>query len=413
MRVRAVWRLFPWLWLLPCALFAEAPGYIDPAWSPAERAQIVALSLSRLPPPPADPGNRYATRADAAALGKRLFFDARLSRNGRVACATCHRPEQAFADTRPLSQGLGTTTRNAPGLLGVAYQSWFFWDGRKDSLWSQALGPLESAREHGLSRGALAQVIARHYARDYAAVFGAMGDAPGVDASPLGDAGQRRRWDALDAARQDAINRVFANIGKALAAYQRTLRPLPARFDAFADALARNDADANRKLNPDELAGLRLFIGPARCIECHNGPLFSNGEFHSTGVEDNDSAGRAPALDSVREDEFNCLGRYSDAQAPDACASLRHLPKTWAGKPGAFKTPSLRNLGLTAPYNHNGAFADLASVLAHYNAGSTLAYAADRTNLSPLGLAAWELAQIEAFLRALDARPRAAAGASP
>jgi cytochrome c peroxidase len=398
--------------MLPGILQA-APGYIEPVWSPAERAQIAALSLSRLPPPPTDPGNRYAARANAAAIGKRLFFDTRLSRNGRVACSSCHRPEHAFADKHPLSKGLGTTTRNAPGLLGVAYQSWFFWDGRKDSLWSQALGPLESAREHDLTRGALAGIVARHYARDYAAVFGPIGALRDVDAGPLGDDVQRRRWKALDAAQQDAINRVFANIGKALAAYQRTLQPQPARFDAFADALAHNDPDANRKLTPDELAGLRLFIGPARCIECHNGPLFSNGEFHSTGVDDNDRDGRAMVLDSLRRDEFNCLGRYSDARGPSDCAHLRHLPKTWGGKPGAFKTPSLRNLAVTAPYNHSGAFDSVAAVLAHYNTGSTLAYAADRTNLSPLNLAAWELEQIGAFLRTLDAQPAVAPGASP
>lgn len=412
MSARVVVRLFLWLSMLPCTLPAAAPGHIDPVWSPAERTQIAALSLSRLPPPPADPSNRYAARADAADLGKRLFFDARLSRNGRVACASCHRPEHAFADTQSLSKGIGTTTRNAPGLLGVAYQSWFFWDGRKDSLWSQALGPLESAREHGISRGALAGVIATHYAHDYTAVFGESGALPDVDASPLGDDAQRQRWAALDTAQQDAINRVFANIGKALAAYQRTLQPTPARFDAFADALVSNRPNANRKLNPDELAGLRLFIGPARCIECHNGPLFSNGEFHSTGVDDNDRDGRAMVLDAIVRDEFNCLGKYSDAHGPNDCAHLRHLPKTWKGKPGAFKTPSLRNLALTAPYNHSGAFANLDAVLAHYNVGSTLAYATDRTNLSPLNLTAWELEQIGAFLHTLDAPP-VAQGVAP
>lgn len=413
MRACPVWRLFPGLCLLPCFLLAAPPGHIDPVWSPAERAQIAALSLSRLPPPPVDPGNRYAARVDAAALGKRLFFDARLSRNGRVACASCHRPEHAFADVQPLSAGLGTTVRNAPGLLGVAYQHWFFWDGRKDSLWSQALVPLESAREHGMSRGTLAGVIAKHYARDYVAVFGAPGDLPDVDATLLGDGAQRQHWDALDAARQDTVNRVFANVGKALAAYQRTLQPAPARFDVFADALAGGDPAANRKLNPDELAGLRLFIGPARCIECHNGPLFSNGEFHSTGVDDNDRDGRAMVFDAIAHDEFNCLGRYSDARDPHDCAQLRHLPKIWTGKPGAFKTPSLRNLASTAPYNHTGAFADLDAVLAHYNVGSTLAYAADRTNLSPLNLAPRELEQIGAFLHTLDAPPTAAQGGAP
>lgn len=411
MPVHPAWWLL--LCMLPCSLQAASPGHIDPVWSPAERAQIVGLSLSQLPPPPIDPSNRYAARKDAAALGQRLFFDVRLSRNGKVACASCHRPERSFADMLPVSKGVGTTTRNTPGLLGVAYQSWFFWDGRKDSLWSQALGPLESEHEHGLSRAALARLIARHYARDYAAVFGPLGILPKTDASPQGDSAQRQRWAALPFAQQQSVNHLFANIGKALAAYQRNLLPEPARFDAFADALARSDPDANRKLNADEIAGLRLFIGPARCIECHNSPLFSNGEFHSTGVEDNDKTGRASVLAAVASDEFNCLGRYSDAHPERDCGHLKHLPKTWVGKSGAFKTPTLRNLALTAPYMHNGTHTTLDAVLAHYNTGSPLALAALRTNLSPLNLTPWELEQIGAFLRTLDTKPMPSQGAAP
>lgn len=411
--MRPAWWIFLWLCMVPCAIQAAAPGHIDPLWSPAEHAQIVGLSLSQLPPPPLDPSNRYATRKDAAVLGQRLFFDTRLSRNGQVACASCHRPERAFADTHPVSKGVGTTTRNTPGLLGAAYQSWFFWDGRKDSLWSQALGPLESEHEHGLSRAALAELIARYYARAYAAVFGPLGKLPKADASPQGDSAQRQRWAALPVAQQQAVNRLFANVGKALAAYQRTLLPQPTRFDAFADALARGEPDANRKLNADEIAGLRLFIGPARCIECHNGPLFSNGEFHSTGVENDDQSGRASVLKAVVTDEFNCPGRYSDAHPERDCGHLKHLPKSWVGKAGAFKTPTLRNLALTAPYMHTGTFDTLDAVLAHYNAGSTLAFAALRTNLSPLNLTSWELEQIAAFLRTLDAKTLPSPGVAP
>ena len=100
------------------------------------------LQHSPLPPLAPDPTNALADDARAARLGQFLFFDAGLSQNGRVSCASCHVPEQAFTDGKPLFEGLGRGERNTPTLWNVAYQRWFFWDGRADSLWSQALGPL-------------------------------------------------------------------------------------------------------------------------------------------------------------------------------------------------------------------------------------------------------------------------------
>ena len=124
-------------------------------WSDTERAVLATLRLSARGAPPPDPGNRFGDDPAAAALGEALFSDPALSRDGKISCQTCHEPERAFSDGRAHSVGLAPMRRNAPSLLDVAYQRWFFWDGRADSLWSQALAPLEHADEMGASRTAV------------------------------------------------------------------------------------------------------------------------------------------------------------------------------------------------------------------------------------------------------------------
>ena len=147
----------------------------DEPWSEAELKLIRSLWLGTLPPLPAEPGNAVADVPEAARFGQLLFFDQRLSANGQVACSTCHQPEKLFTDGLPVSVGIGPVERNAMGLVGVAYSPWLFWDGRKDTLWSQALAPLEDPREHASSRLAVAHVVASDpgYRRAYADVFGA------------------------------------------------------------------------------------------------------------------------------------------------------------------------------------------------------------------------------------------------
>jgi cytochrome c peroxidase len=115
-----------------------------PEWTNEEVATLRSLWIGSLPQLPLDPSNRVADDPRAVALGKRLFFDERLSVNGKVACASCHQPVLLFQDGRPLARGVGTTTRKTMAIAGTAYSPWLFWDGRKDSQWAQALGPLES-----------------------------------------------------------------------------------------------------------------------------------------------------------------------------------------------------------------------------------------------------------------------------
>ena len=152
----------------------------------------------------------------------------------------------------------------------------------------------------------------------------------------------------------------------------------------------------------DEEAGLRLFIGKAHCINCHNGPLFTNFEFHNTAIPGVPGQpldkGRAAGVVRLEADPFNCLGPYSDA-APAGCTQLRFLKRTGATLLGAFKTPTLRNVTETAPYMHTGQFPDLATVLQHYSDGG---YALlGHNELTPLNLSEAELKQLEAFLGTL------------
>nr|WP_316639958.1 cytochrome c peroxidase [uncultured Roseateles sp.] len=340
-------------------------------WTADEREVIASLRLSQLPLAPADPSNRFEQLPAAAELGKRLFNDVRFSRNQAVSCASCHAPDKQFQDGRALGQGVGTGSRRAMPLAAAAHSPWLFWDGRKDSLWSQALGPLEDGVEHGGNRARYAHVLRAHYRADYEALFGPLPDLALLpqDAGPLGDAAERAAWEAMPPAAREQVSRVFANMGKAIAAYERRLGYGASRFDRYAQAVVANDAAAQQVLSPQELKGLRLFIGKGQCVTCHSGPLLSDQHFHNTGVPPRDrsrpDAGRAAAIAKVQRDEFNCLGPFSDANALQ-CQELRFMVTDDPKLEAAFKTPSLRNVALRPPYMHAGQFASLDEVVAHY-----------------------------------------------
>ncbi len=352
---------------LVATLAAAAPG----GWSDADVAVLSSLRLSQLPAMPGDPSNAHENDRAAIALGKRLFSDARFSRNQAISCATCHDSNKHFQDGRPRGVGLGLAVRRTMPIVAAGYGPWLFWDGRKDSLWAQALAPMEDIAEHGSNRLRFAHLIHEHYRSEYEAVFGAMPDLASLprDAGPLGTAEEKAAWNALDAKTQQDISRVFANIGKAIAAFERTLRHGESRFDQYVEGLMRRDAKAQALLTPQETNGLRIFIGKGQCVSCHNGPLFTDHFFHSTRVPPLDSAkpdpGRAAGALAVREDEFNCLGRFSDAK-PVQCQELRFMVTYDPALRRAFKTPSLRSVALRPPYMHAGQFATLPDVIRHY-----------------------------------------------
>lgn len=376
------------------------------AWTDEEREVLRSLTLASLPPLAPDPSNRVGDYSAAAAFGHRLFFDQRLSSTGTVSCATCHLPEQDFQDARALAQGVGTTARRTMPVAGTAHGAWFFWDGRADSQWGQALGPLESAVEHGGDRTQYAHVVAAHYRRDYERVFGPLPDLRGLPghAGPVEDTARAAAWRRIPPARQRDVSRVYANLGKAIAAYERRIAFAPSRFDRFVEReLAGQPHDTSSAFTPDERAGLRLFTGKANCLQCHNGPLFTDQHFHNTGVPAPAAplpadSGRAVGVRQALAGEFNCTSPYSDA-APDECQELRFAVTEGEALVRAYKTPSLRNVAQRAPFMHAGQIATLSGVLAHYRRAP--AAPQGHSELKPLRLSPRELRQLEAFLRTL------------
>ena len=356
------------------------------SFSDAERRAI--LAHGPWPPPLlADPSNRVSGNREAAALGQRLFFDARLSANGRVACVSCHAPPRLFADGRKTSVGLSTVDRNAPSLLDVRFARWFGRDGGSDSLWAHSLRPLVDAREHGIELSRVAALLGTdpELACRYEKVFGRK--ASSVDA---------------DVAAADA--------GKAMAAFQETLVSLPTRFDRFRDALERGDVDAASRYPEAARRGLRIFIGKGRCNVCHGGPLFSNREFADVGIPffigpAKVDPGRHGGVLRVRDDRFNQLGSHNDDPTRTTGVATRHVelqPKNF----GEWKVPPLRNVAATAPYMHDGSLATLVDVVRHYsNLNEDRVHADGERILKRLDLGDPEIADVVAFLESLSSPP--------
>ncbi len=374
-------------------------------WTDSELATLRSLWIGSLGPIPADPSNKYADNPKAAALGKKLFFDSRFSGNKKISCSTCHREDYTFTDNLPLSHGLGTTSRRSMPLIGATYQSWFFWDGRKDSLWAQALGPIESKVEHGISRTLSAFIISTHYREEYREIFGhspeVTEDTLPRNARPAADDPMAlKAWVLMGSEKREEVNRIYVHMGKAIGAYVRTIVPEPAPFDRYVETLlGGKDVDTQKILTDDEVAGLKLFIGKAQCTNCHNGPLFTNGDFHNIGLPGQDEssadAGRSLGITQVLADEFNCLSRHSDA-SPRECYELRFIDTAEQKYIGAFKTPTLRNVADRPPYMHAGQFATLEEVLDFYRT------VANNPELGHRDLTDKELHQLAAFLRTLS-----------
>lgn len=340
-------------------------------WTDQEVATIASMRLKVAGERPAELSNAYELKTEAATLGRALFNDTRLSKNGQVSCASCHSATGQFEDGRQFGQGVGTGKRRTMPVMGAAHSPFLFWDGRKDSAWSQALGPLEDPAEHGGNRVAFVQLVLSQYKARYQAVFGpapALGKLP-ENASPNGTDAERTAWAALPEIARDGVNRVFANMGKAIAAYERNIAYGESRFDQYAEATVRGDARGQESLTPQEVRGLRAFLNKGQCVTCHNGPLLTDHGFHNTGVPSidpkNPDRGRIEGLKKLLKDEFNCLGPYSDAKL-EQCGELQFLNTNDTGQLGAFRTPSLRNVAARAPYMHAGQFASLDQVLQHY-----------------------------------------------
>ena len=357
-------------------------------FTPAEVRRI--LQHSPLPAPPPDTSNARADDPAAARLGQFLFFDPRLSGNGHLSCATCHDPEKGFTDGRALSEGVQRGRRNTPALWNVAYNRWFFWDGRADSLWSQALKPMESPDEMAGSRAGVFRLV-----RD--------------------DGELRAAWEAVfgalpAAADRGSVNRVFAAVGKAIAAYQRQIVSRNAPFDAFADGLRSSDPARLAALSDSARRGLAIFVGRGQCRTCHVGPNFTDGEFHDIGVPPGPGmardTGRVDGVTRLRNDEFQAAGAFSDDRQSEAARSTAFLDPG-APASGQVKTPSLRNVALTAPYMHQGQLSTLRDVVRYYSTleGRMPPGTQDEKILFALRLDEGESADLIAFLESLTGEP--------
>ena len=364
-------------------LFWQILPATPPEWRDSEMGVLRSLWLDSLTELPRDPTNAVADNAAAARFGEQLFRDPRMSVNGGISCSTCHQPIRRFTDGLQKGQAIGTSRRNTPSIVGASYSPWQYWDGRRDSQWAQALSPLQDPNEHATDRDQVVRLISEDpvYQKTYAAIFGESPD--------------RRNPD---------VNKVFADIGKAIAAFERTVMPTTSRFDEYVAAVISGDsATQNELFSNDEIWGLRLFIGEANCVQCHNGPLLTNNEFHNTGVisfpGEVPDRGRAVGVLEVLGEEFNCMSRYSDDER-HRCVELE-FARTGAELIGAMRTPSLRNLDNTAPYMHKGQLATLADVLRHYNdaPGAMIGH----NEAKPLSLSSRQLRQLEAFLLTLAA----------
>jgi len=325
-----------------------------------------------LPPLPADA--RIAPNHAIVALGKRLFSDRRLSEDGKISCAECHIPESGFTDGRARSVGHAGAigTRNAPSLLNVVYASSLFWDGRASDLESQALAPLTNPVEHALRTEdeILDKVRADTiYTREFERIFNLR-------------------------SRQLDVHQVAA----ALAAYERTLLAGGSPFDRYQYAGDQN------ALTPAALRGLALFRGRAQCDTCHtiesSSALFTDMQFHMTPLglpaQVNESLGKltVEVVNAVRENRRRDMEMLlaTDSQL----AALGRFAVTLDPQDiGKFKTPSLRNVALTAPYMHDGSVPTLDEAVEVELYGRTLA------QTIPITLTVTERHDLVEFLRGL------------
>jgi cytochrome c peroxidase len=397
------------LFLIPLVFFSHS---ISAGWSDSELRILRSLSLSALPSLPPSLSNRFADDSRAIELGKKIFFDARFSSTGKISCASCHQPDKHFTDQRKTAMGVHMGKRNTPTLVASGWLRWFYWDGRRDSLWSQALIPFEAIDEMAGSRTQLVWHISNNtdYLNKYESLFGKIPnelklDKKVVSASPLGNRVLQDNWYRIPNDKKVIINTVFVNIGKAVAAYERTLVPQETKFDQYVSQLL-STGNGDIDIKDDEIAGIKLFIDPnkTQCMQCHNGPLLTNGGFHNIGTGkfsgENLDFGRVFGIQAVLMDEFNCLGNYSDANKED-CHQLRFLDKTQHHIPleGAFKTPSLRNLAMTWPYFHDGRHDSLTDVIRHYNEPPVNN---GMHELKALNLTEVEVSQLVSFLQMLN-----------
>jgi len=326
---------------------------------------ISPVYAGNLPPgilPPEEPENNPTT-PEKVALGKMLYFDKRLSVDDTVSCATCHDPEKGFADGKVVGEGIQGRkgARNSPTTINAAFFEVQFWDGRAKTLEEQAKGPIINPLEMGMpSHEALEKKLRQigEYKKEFKKVFG-------------------------------TEKFTIDHIANAIGAFERILVSVSSPFDKF----IAGDANA---ISADAKAGWELFNGKARCNTCHGFievyPFFTDNKFHNIGVAMNKGnfeelarrvqRGETPG----KEEGVDELGRFNVTKEP------RHI--------GAFKTPGIRNVALTAPYMHDGSEDTLEAVMEFYNRGGVPNPNLDG-GMVPLNLTKKEIMQVVEFMKTL------------
>ncbi len=337
------------------ALLLALPGSGQEAGEAAAfepREELRHPALSPLPPPPPDPSNRVGRRRQGGRFGRLLFFDQRLSKSGAMSCATCHDPAQAWANHQATMEVESLFPKNVPSLRNSSYNRWYYWDGRADSSWSQALGPLENEREMGGSRLALLHLVRgdQELHEQYRKIFGEMPVAAGDpsrfprEAKPLAKEPEnplQRAWATMRDEDRHAANVVFSNLGKAIAAFERTVSVGEAPLDRYVARLRKEGQQAAASALPAAARrGLKLFVGRGQCTLCHNGPTLSDGEFHDVGIAlgigHRIDPGRYQGVANLLQSPFARNGAYADAKspAPRPCSCRRRKPpSSEASKP--------------------------------------------------------------------------------
>jgi cytochrome c peroxidase len=353
--------------------FTVGPSPFDYLWQPPKGPvetdePLVVEVPAGLPPLMTGinvPASNPMTRAKWE-LGRQLYFDPRVSKDGTVSCATCHNPEKGWTDQMPTSVGIHGQVgqRNAPTVLNTAYGKTMFWDGRAPSLEGQAQGPIQNKIEMG--------------EQSYKEIVERLRQVPGY---------------------QEQFRKVFGTdvtldgMAKAIATFERTAlsgnskydQYQTGKFDALSETEKRGMVLFGLRLHPDdEYQAEGVELQKAKCTLCHVGFNFTDELFHNIGV----------GFDAEKR-AFNDLGRW--AIAP--------IGAKYDNERGAFKTPTCRDLSRTAPYMHDGSEATLTDVVKYYNRGGNVNDALDK-DMKPLNLTDQEIADVVAFLEALNGEER-------
>lgn len=291
-------------------------------------------------------------------LGKKLFFDRRLSGDGTMSCASCHIPEMGFSDGQAISLSYPTTKnwRNSPTLINVAFSKFLFHDGRAESLEDQALFPLMSAFEMNQNLDFVEEEIRSvpEYRQEFSKVFGT-----------------------------DDITR--ERIAMAIAAFQRTLVSMNAPIDRYLNG-------DKKALSADAKKGMEIFTGKGKCADCHYGVNLIDDKFHALNVPEHPELQNNPRVAATRRfvAKLNHYTEYRTLKEDPGRYLITKDPNDWK----AFKTPTLRDISKTAPYMHNGVFETIDEVIDFLDKGGGSGSKA----LQPLGLSDEEKKDLKTFL---------------